>query len=124
MGLSYPHTLETPKFQETGWLQDPLQQPATVWHPGHTSSTLEQERGQEAPAELPGLCFLIRGATGLAEEDLFEGLYLTGPLVDVLPLLCTLQAEPHPCLAMAPSTVTNELTKAVTFKNQKTKIIQ
>lgn len=112
VGLSHPHTLETPKLHETEWPQS--------WHPGHIFSTLEQEGGQEAPDEFTGLCFLNRGVTDLAEENPFEGLYPKCPLpCRYSPLLCTLQAKPHQYLAMAPSIVTNELTKAVTCKNQK-----
>lgn len=36
---------------------------------GDTSTAVEEDGGQEAPAEFPELCFLERGATGLAEAE-------------------------------------------------------
>lgn len=82
VGLSHPYTLEPPKLCETlsqrccKTLRDSQsapKKPAGCSAPrGGTSIPAEEEKeegGQEASTEFPEICFLKRGARGLAEDE-------------------------------------------------------
>lgn len=82
VGLSHPYTLEPPKLRETlshrccktlRGSQSAPKKPAGCSAPrGGTSIPAEEEEeegGQEASAEFPEICFLKRGARGLAEDE-------------------------------------------------------